>query len=604
MKKNKPRFSIPSKIIKASAVIWLLSIVIFGGTIFFATNRFTVTVQDTYFGNSNLFLVLMLGSMGIGSLAFGLLVLLITTRIILEKKVLRFERSFKGVLFFGLKLVFLLAIFPLFLLYQAVGLGQLIRNIKQNGFKLAFLKPKGIRQVLVRLAVISAILLMLLPIWIGGYVAVGALGASQLGYTTEDMAIVGTGSMYPTWPKGTKGKSPKELAKEVVGTAGFLKYPNGIVIAGNRILGHKIGRGDIITWENDATRELTSSVSGYPAGLLKRVIAVSADTLELRDGIVYLNNQPLKEPYIAKPRSTFGEKFLKECQKVEVPQGYVFAMGDNRKGSADSREIGFAAISDIDYVLPFASQKGILDKNWHDTTNDLENSSKIKIDRTKFLELLNEERKAARVKALKYHHKLEKSASKRGEGILEQDDFSYEATKSGYTQIRAMNEVGYSNIIWNEAFVQGYYEAEELIEYYFEFPEWKKFLLEKDYQEFGIAEVEGEINGCPTQVIVQHFAGYVPPNYTKDIIESWRQAVSDLNDVIPSWEKVKGQSWINQDDLKRLLDLFNRERAIASTVLSRMEANQWLTRDEENSIKEYDRLSTESMELAKKLNSQ
>ena len=57
----------------------------------------------------------------------------------------------------------------------------------------------------------------------------------------------------------------------------------------------------------------------------------------------------------------------------------------------------------------------------------------------------------------------------------------------------------------------------------FEFPNTKKFLLESDYQEIGIAEVEGMINGCPAQVIVQHFAGYKPPNYSQLVISSWKQ---------------------------------------------------------------------------------
>lgn len=78
--------------------------------------------------------------------------------------------------------------------------------------------------------------------------------------------------MYPTWEKGTKGKSNKELAKEIVASAGFMPYPNGIVIGGKRYLGHTLGRRDIFTWENDATRELTSRDGGDPAGLLKRII--------------------------------------------------------------------------------------------------------------------------------------------------------------------------------------------------------------------------------------------------------------------------------------------------------------------------------------------
>ena len=86
-------------------------------------------------------------------------------------------------------------------------------------------------------------------------------------------------------------------------------------------------------------------------------------------------------------------KILKECQVVTVPKDEIFAMGDNRKGSADSREIGFAPIKDIDYVLPLSKQKGVLDKNWRDTSKDLDASSKVRLDKTRYVELLNEKEK-------------------------------------------------------------------------------------------------------------------------------------------------------------------------------------------------------------------
>lgn len=595
-----------SKFIKISAGVWILSIILFITSIAFATGGFKSTVQNTDFGNSTLFLILLLGSIGIGSLAFGLLVLGIFIRIILEKQVLKFEKSFKGIIIFGIKLFFLLAILPLFLLYRISGLGGLVRNFKKERFRLIFLKSKGIKPFLARLVGIVAISLTFLPLWIGGYWIVGTVAVNvvtyQLGYVPEDMTIVGTGSMYPTWPKGTKGKTPKELVKEVVGTAGMFKYPNGIVIAGNRILGHKIGRGDIVVVEDDKTRKVTQELYGYPSGVLKRIVAIGGDTLELKDGIVYLNDQPLKEPYIAKARSTFGQTFLKECSKVTVPENSIFVMGDNRKGSGDSREDGFFSINDIKYVLPLKSQKGDLVKNWRDTSKDFDVSSKIKLDKEKLLELLNSKRKEAGLRPIKYQPKLEQSAYKRGEVMLKYDDFSYEATRSGYPIERAMRDVGYSNVVWNEGIIQGNFEAEELMEYFFEFPDWKKNLfLNKDLQEVGVAEVE-KADGCSTHAVVMHFAGYIPPNYKQEDIESWRRTINNLDSVIPSWEISKGSSHVNQEELTRLLNLFYRERVIASNILSKMESNKWLTKEEEALISEFNRISQESINLSDKLN--
>ena len=522
-----------------------------------------------------------------------------------------------GVLFFGLGI--LTSVFESYYLNK--------KNRQQNKFRLisgfvlwlcflplveAVKTIKGKKSFKQKILSLIFELAILLPTWAGGYVITGFITAEtvkvtaqQLGFVAQEKNIVGTGSMYPTWSKGTPGKDHIELTKEVVDTAGFLPYPNGLKIGKWQLFGHKLGHGDIITWRNETTKKLTSADGAEPTGLLKRLIGLPGDTIELKEGIVYLNNEPQKEPYVAKPRSTFGENFLKECQVVTVPDNTVFAMGDNRKSSADSREIGFAPISDIDFVIPLSKQAGKLDKNWHDTSNDLDETAKIKLDKEKYLELLNEKRKEAGVKLLKYQPKLEKSAGKRGEVILKFDDFSFEATRSGYTMVKAMNEAGYSNITWGEAPDLGYFEADELIENQFEFPDSKKFLLNKDYQEIGIAEVEGMLNGCPAQILVQHFAGYVPPNYNVSDIESWEQSLVRLREILPNWENIRKSPHLYQDHpdkSERIIQLIQTRISRIAAITTRMRANQWLTNEEKSYIDQDAGLFNEQDELAKFLN--
>lgn len=425
-------------------------------------------------------------------------------------------------------------------------------------------------------------------------------------YVTDNILISGTGSMYPTFPKG-QGKDPKALAKEVVGTPGMFRYPNGMVIANRRLFGYHIKRGDIVVVENEKIREMTKMVLGDPTGWVKRVIGLPGDTLELRGGIVYLNGEPQKEQYTAQPQSTFGEAFLKECKTVTVPDDSVFVMGDNRKGSGDSREIGFIEMSAINHVLPVKNQIGLLDAAWRDTSHDFDESSKIKLDKTKYLELLNEKRKEAGAKELKYQSKLEVSAGKRGETIITYNDFSFEATKSGYTMAKAMRDSQYSNIVWGEAPAQGHYEAEELIDNQFEFPESKKFLLDKTFQEVGIAEVEGKIDGCPTQLLVQHFAGYVPPNYDKATIDSWKTSLANLRSIRPSWSNLKEYTDFyekNKNDVDRINEIISTRIQNTIAIITRMEANQWLTSAEQTMINQDTSLFETQEALAKKLNGQ
>jgi len=585
-----------SRITKISASVWLACIL---GV--FAIIGYVVGIRKELFDKApDVFMFSLLGLILLGCLAFLVGVVSFTAQLITKR-----SKKKQNIFIFLIKLFFILAILPLYLLIYILKPLEIIKRLRHGGLK-GLLKSVRLKPFLCKAIALVLVGVIIFPIWIGGYATIGALVASQLGYITEDTDIVGTGSMYPTWEKGTKGKSNKELAKEIVSTAGFLPYPNGIVIGGRRFLGHTLGRGDIIIWENDATRELTSRDGAEPTGLLKRIIGLPGDTIELRDGVVYLNGEPQKEPYIAKPRSTFGEKFLKECQVVTVPQDTVFAMGDNRKGSSDSREIGFVPIKDINHVLPLEKQKGKLDKNWHDTTNDLADTAKSTIDRNRFVELLNEKRKENGAAPVKYEPKLDMSAKIRGESLLKhnsiQEQTSYDVVSS------AMSKAGYWNSYVWEWSLEGYYTADELVEDYIErdTTDAKNVWFDKEFDDIGVGEVQGELNGCPTQLIVVHAAGYIPPNYKKEDIESWKTSLSGLREIQPSWARLKEYKEFyekNKQDVDRINEIISTRIANISTIVAKMEANQWLSATEQKMIDQDKLLYDEQEAVATRLNS-
>lgn len=119
-----------------------------------------------------------------------------------------------------------------------------------------------------------------------------------------------------------------------------IRWPNLLLpLTEKRLPGfRKPQRGDIIVfvYPVDPTKDF-----------IKRLIAVGGETVEIRDGSIYINDQLITDPRIKRTYYYNRGDYGAEGQKVHVPPGYVFVMGDNSGSSYDSRYWGFVPEANI-----------------------------------------------------------------------------------------------------------------------------------------------------------------------------------------------------------------------------------------------------------------
>ncbi|MGN0070443.1 MAG: signal peptidase I [Atopobiaceae bacterium] len=118
---------------------------------------------------------------------------------------------------------------------------------------------------------------------------------------------------------------------------------------GDRLVGEKVSyhftspkQGDIVTFIDPEDHTTT---------LIKRVIATAGQTVEFKDGIVYVDGEALDEPYTegkpTEPLSMQAASVGSIEYPYTVPDGCVWVMGDNRTNSLDSRYFGPIEVSSI-----------------------------------------------------------------------------------------------------------------------------------------------------------------------------------------------------------------------------------------------------------------
>lgn len=121
----------------------------------------------------------------------------------------------------------------------------------------------------------------------------------------------------------------------------------GTISTGDILIGERIhpalASGDIITGVQRSTVDGNRQV-------VKRVIGIAGDHVQIKNNNVYINGSLLSEPYLYEPMKT-------DDLDIIVPDNCVFVMGDNRKDSYDSRFTDCISEDDITSVILFDLSK-------------------------------------------------------------------------------------------------------------------------------------------------------------------------------------------------------------------------------------------------------
>jgi signal peptidase I len=137
-----------------------------------------------------------------------------------------------------------------------------------------------------------------------------------------------TGSMKPTLKEGDKIMVNKLIFGPKIPFTNF-RFP-GI---------KEPKRGDIIVFIYPEDRK---------KDFIKRLVALGGDTLEISDGNILINGEPIKgPPEMLKVYYYNRGRYGQDGEIIEVPEGSYFVLGDNSNSSRDSRYWGFVPKENI-----------------------------------------------------------------------------------------------------------------------------------------------------------------------------------------------------------------------------------------------------------------
>lgn len=107
-------------------------------------------------------------------------------------------------------------------------------------------------------------------------------------------------------------------------------------------------RGEVVVFQNPKNES---------QDFFKRIVGLPGEEMKIQDCKVYINGQPLNEPYLSPDTCTRGDESLLENTPITIPADNYVMLGDNRDHSSDSRAWGFVPKENIIGRMDFCYYK-------------------------------------------------------------------------------------------------------------------------------------------------------------------------------------------------------------------------------------------------------
>lgn len=342
---------------------------------------------------------------------------------------------------------------------------------------------------------------------------------------------------------------------------------------------------------------------------IARIIGLPGQTIMVREGKIFINDQSLEEPYIESQTTSDGKTLIEGSAKL-IPANHYAVLADNRKNGLDSRDYGFIPKEDILGQLMFCYGNCGLKPTEQDLANVLIRGPEI-------FALANQYRSSLGIPIWNSSETACKIAEVRADFLSQNQGAAFDDNDEKFQSEFENHVKDYPDITIREIDAAGIRSNQGAIDLWKKSPDHHKYLTmtqdqgipitqacvaTRSNRTFNIAVLimtsdkvkQSTVN--PSAPVTQ-----VGPGYTKQDID---RLVNDLTladqDAI-NIQTFKGVSTYNQAVVERISQLIPQRKSLAQKLLDKMGKNQNLTEADFKTWDQYDALTVEQNELVKKL---